>query len=474
MWHGDDLATARREIARYGADAIDGAILIPDASVLLRLYECGGQERERILEALSSYGGRIWIPHRTRDEVLRRLRPVRTRNRISAVHVAKVIPELLDRAVQGLERRRDIVKAYDPSSLLKLVLERAEREIIAGFENEVRRAEAESFAGADRFLNVILSENHVGDPLPDHERERLIRTAPNRFAHKVPPGFEDFYKIRNRSAEAAFGDLIFWEEILRFASSRLDPILIVTAEEKADWWDRSTGFAAPHGSMIQEMHDRAGHALQILRLADFVSVRISWPDALVLMHFVDAVSQLDGAPHRSAILPLHTWVASFGAKSPLHDILGRQTDIDKWVASFGAKSPLHDILGRQTDIDKWVAGFGAKSPLHDILGRQTDIDKWVAGFGAKSPLHDILGRQTDIDKWVASFGAASRTQRAMHLDNINRARDDTRQRLNERVRQRRAIAKKSGLCSRCFRQPASPPQNGRTYATCGDCRSKRR
>src|SRR5665213_3109398 len=87
------LSTAIRELRRYGSSMIDSAIIVPDASALLALYEYDPETREELVEALTRCMDRIWVANRTRREVLRHYQLVRSRNRsITLAHAQKMLP----------------------------------------------------------------------------------------------------------------------------------------------------------------------------------------------------------------------------------------------------------------------------------------------------------------------------------------------------------------------------------------------
>jgi hypothetical protein len=475
----DEIKAAQRVLLQYGRSIFETGIVIPDASVLLRLYESAPDERNDILAAFGDYRSRIWIPHRTQTEVLRRRSIVRTKNRVATIHVAKVIPELLDKAVRGLEKRRDIVSAYNPAKLLEETLEHFQREIIAQFECSIRAEESASFAAVDAFLDAVLSEPNVGAPLSSDELERVLRTGQNRFDNNIPPGFEDRGKLRNRSLEDACGDLIFWEEILRFAATRQRGVFVVTAEEKADWWDRSSGAPEPHSSMIEEMRARAGQGFVLLRLSDFVSIRTNWEEALYLIDVERSITKFVNLTPGMGRLTLHgaydRWVANFGKIDLLSDILAHQTDYDKWIANIGKSDLLSGILPQPTDYDKWIANIGKSDLLSGILAQQTHYDKWIANVGKSDLLSGILAHQTDYDKWIANIGKSNLLSdflgRQAKYDPLNASK--AAQRRNERARRRREQARASGLCTVCLKRPATTEED-RRFSTCSECRARRR
>jgi hypothetical protein len=82
---------ACRELSRYGSAMLDRAIIVPDASALLRLYECDPEDRRRYLVAFNLMRAHIVVAHRTRQEASRRVTLVKTRNWIAIPHIDRAI-----------------------------------------------------------------------------------------------------------------------------------------------------------------------------------------------------------------------------------------------------------------------------------------------------------------------------------------------------------------------------------------------
>jgi hypothetical protein len=81
---------ACRELSRYRSAMLDRAIIVPDASALLRL-ECDPEDRRRYLVAFNLMRAHIVVAHRTRQEASRRVTLVKTRNWIAIPHIDRAI-----------------------------------------------------------------------------------------------------------------------------------------------------------------------------------------------------------------------------------------------------------------------------------------------------------------------------------------------------------------------------------------------
>lgn len=92
-----------------------------------------------------------------------------------------------------------------------------------------------------------LFDGRVGSPPANQEIiDKINEEGEKRFAHKIPPGFEDGGKGKEEADEflwggilykRKYGDLIIWKQILAYAkSSSIKSLVFVTDDNKEDWW----------------------------------------------------------------------------------------------------------------------------------------------------------------------------------------------------------------------------------------------
>jgi hypothetical protein len=102
---------------------------------------------------------------------------------------------------------------------------------------------------------IEISEGKVGERLPPEQIMEVLEEGPGRYASKVPPGYED----TDKDGDRRFGDLIMWFETIETAKRTEKPVLLVTDDQKEDWWQRTGGKASePHPELANEMHRKAG------------------------------------------------------------------------------------------------------------------------------------------------------------------------------------------------------------------------
>ncbi|MCE7010008.1 PIN-like domain-containing protein [Kibdelosporangium philippinense] len=117
-------------------------------------------------------------------------------------------------------------------------------------------------------LEQIL-DGRVGPPLPQEELPHLIEEGKRRVEAEIAPGFKD---VKAKGVDGAVGDFLVWEQVLRQAKLTGRDVLLVTAENKPDWWRMVRGeLRSPHPDLIKELRTRAGvdiYMLQPQRLLD--------------------------------------------------------------------------------------------------------------------------------------------------------------------------------------------------------------
>jgi hypothetical protein len=128
-------------------------------------------------------------------------------------------------------------------------------------------------------LETALSDLYKGKtgPAYDDRRSREIYAdGEERYKSRIPPGFEDSKK----SVPDRFGDLVLWYQILDQAKAVTRPIILVTDDQKDDWWlrviDRQQTDGAkivigPHPHLIREMRTVAGQRLWMYIMSDFIA-----------------------------------------------------------------------------------------------------------------------------------------------------------------------------------------------------------
>ncbi|MDG4823278.1 PIN-like domain-containing protein [Asanoa sp. WMMD1127] len=239
--------------------ALTSALIAVDANVLLNLYRYNERTTEDLLTIFDKIGHRLVIPHQAMREF--------HRNRLAAIGnpagAAQDLRNTLDRnqrsASDALARWAKQV-ALDDQELSRLqdgVGEAFDRLREAVDRGEPNRVRADSPAAEDRVLRrleVLLDGRVLSCPSDEAD---LIVEGNRRVEAQVPPGYLDADK-GDVNAEGAAGDFLVYRQACDEATQRGLDLVIITGDEKEDWWWRHRNVAiGPRHEMVKEFFDRS-------------------------------------------------------------------------------------------------------------------------------------------------------------------------------------------------------------------------
>jgi len=222
-------------------------ILTVDANVLLDLYRYHESTRKHLLDALESFEGDRWISHQAAYEFFRN----RNKVIVSSIESFKDAIKSLDRlqeAANSLKGNRIIPKE------LAANITTATEELISKSKNKIEELEKNhpNFLNDDPILKSLLDffDGAVGDDFNEGEAKENEEEARRRQENKIPPGYLDYKKDGGQS----YGDYYLWRQIMERAESEKKPIIIVTSEQKEDWWEVVAGKTiGPRPELLREM-----------------------------------------------------------------------------------------------------------------------------------------------------------------------------------------------------------------------------
>lgn len=197
------------------------ALIVFDASALLRISEFSIRTGRACLSAMRALESRLWLPNQASFELFKNSTSSRrevalARNKLHSflleidVSVTSTLrslkhPTLGDAFAGAWERSKEIIRAAMESA-----------------DMPPEDLDAHFFA-LDSVLNSLY-DGKIGEPLDNARIQQIYALGDDRYKSKVPPGFEDAKK----SIPDKFGDLIFWFQILDQAKTRSKPIILVT------------------------------------------------------------------------------------------------------------------------------------------------------------------------------------------------------------------------------------------------------
>ncbi len=96
-----------------------------------------------------------------------------------------------------------------------------------------------------------------------------------------------------------YGDLVVWHEIMEYAARTQRPIILITDDQKPDWWQQSSGkTVGPRPELVQEMLDNAHVQFYMYTPKNFLERAQSFlgfqdSQAQVTVDEVDAINRAD-------------------------------------------------------------------------------------------------------------------------------------------------------------------------------------
>ena len=218
-----------------------------DANVLLNTYRYSPKTTDEFFDVLRNVQDRIWMPHQAALEY--------QRNRFSIieeqVEKCKKLETLLEKneilkSLKGIKRHpfidtvliiSELEKTFDN---LKDVLKNSRD----NYPNTIRK---------DNLRDIIteIFDGKIGVEFSNKDLENTYKKGKERFANKIPPGFEDKSKPGNQK----YGDCVLWHQIITHAKIEGKPVIFITDDAKKDWWLKSSNntIIGPHPLLIREM-----------------------------------------------------------------------------------------------------------------------------------------------------------------------------------------------------------------------------
>ncbi len=221
-----------------------------DTSFLMWLAKAGGPARAQFLEWQRSVrGARFHVPLWAAHEFFKH----RLKKTVKSEFSADV--KAFEKAVSNLYEKLRLSSCDDLFGFKNsgdLFLEEYTRTI------QPLRAMLQLAQQSEQFENgVQIVSNYIDEHLLSGPLDEVILNVDfdERVRNRgvIPPAFRDAHKRNERRAEGSgddeqaagdnsFGDLVFWREVLRHASSvRATSVIILTADRKNDWFENQHG-----------------------------------------------------------------------------------------------------------------------------------------------------------------------------------------------------------------------------------------
>jgi len=249
-------------------DIWENGILTVDTNVLLDLYRYHQNTRQALLESLNLFSGRAWISHQVAEEFFRNRNGVILSSTTSFNEAARNLSEIvkaIEEPIKKLKSNRTI-----PESIGKILGESFDNALNdATREIETVKSKYPDYIKEDPILENICSlfNSNLGNPFDQVALPEILKEAKRRKENKIPPGFKD----SGKEGDKPYGDYILWRQILNHIKEVQKPLILVTSEEKEDWWEKGSGkTVGPLYDLLKEFYQETGQPLLLYKTARFL------------------------------------------------------------------------------------------------------------------------------------------------------------------------------------------------------------
>lgn len=339
--------------------ALQSALVVVDANVLLNLYRYNESTRDDLLGILSRLGNRLWTPHQVMREFWR--------NRLSVLASRDTAAsQALDALAKQHRATEAALLQWAKATAIDISAHDALLEKVGQLHNDLEAAiQSHAPASLDigagaRAEPVLLRleqllQGKVGSALDPAEWQEAVNEGNRRATNKEPPGYLDVDKVNSDLLEKAAGDYLVWRQTINEASRRSMDVLFVTGDEKEDWWWRyRSELLGPRSELVAELQTRCGRQLYMMRPIDLLK-RASALEVTVRVESVEDVARVS---RESEEHPAWT-EAGVAALLEALEIEGReQADIIRAAAQLGGTVDRDVIYAiGEYDDDRMLRGF---------------------------------------------------------------------------------------------------------------------
>ena len=268
------------------------AVFVPDASVLLNIYEYSEPAREKLLALFDQLKDRLWIPYQFAAEFHSNRVEALTKQAATYKSTEDRLRNILDQELSPKEKHPFIPDEM-LTNLTAIVSELVDR-----------RARHEKLLTRDPYLERIdlAIGSNVGEVPTKETLESLHALAKQRYAASTPPGYAD---VKEKDEPDSFGDCVGWLQILDYAANQKKSIVLLIDDNKEDWWykNRSKRTIGPRPELIEEfMHRVPGQRFYMHSSAEFLYyAQVHW-DLKIDQSIIEEVAHRREVDQEAAVL----------------------------------------------------------------------------------------------------------------------------------------------------------------------------
>ncbi|OBQ77393.1 PIN-like domain-containing protein [Mesorhizobium sp. WSM3873] len=244
------------------------AILVPDTNSLLYLFKLMPKARDEMLAAFKTFDKRLWLPHQVGKEFQERWRSAAKSNRDEYEKLKADFKASNGKITVSLNNFKRYHSWEDGALIAQLpeLFDKILKEVDATI------AKLPDPVGTFEAIAALFDGKVASEPKPA-EFDLRVKEADRRRKAKIPPGYMDERP----------GDYLIWAEIIAKAKSDKVPVLLVTDDNKEDWWWKgpSDETLGPRPELRYEFFAATGELFYAYRPARFLALVRESNSALV-------------------------------------------------------------------------------------------------------------------------------------------------------------------------------------------------
>lgn len=243
-------------------DLLKTAIIVFDTNVFLNLYRYSKPTRDALIQIMVSCKDRLWMPYQVAKEFMKK-RP-------------EVILETMNKYEGMVSAGEKLVQEFANCLRIKQSDESCEelKSTISNWVDNKKNINLEvTSCNEDTILAQILElfDGKVGSEFDDEMIGKIKKEGKERYAKKIPPGYMDSKKISGDDDNNAYGDLIFWLQLLDYAKDNSVDIILVTDDQKEDWWQILHGKTiGPRPELKKEFYSKTHRNFHMYTMKQFI------------------------------------------------------------------------------------------------------------------------------------------------------------------------------------------------------------
>ena len=256
-------------------------LFVLDTNVLLDIYRYSPTSASEILDVLESVKERLWIPYQVAKEYHSKLYDTIREQSATYKDAIKKIGDLSQRIV--VERRHPFLPECDLDRFSDFC-----KEFMKKLEEQYDKIHSLLLKNQYKDRLADLLEGRVNVAQSEEKLAELREEGRQRYEKKIPPGYKD----ADKSGDRMYGDFILWSEVKEYAEQNKKNIVLVTNEQKEDWFLRVDGLTiCARPELIAEFRQDTAQKIYICSLKKFMDNLKDYMDVSITQTVVDEIQE---------------------------------------------------------------------------------------------------------------------------------------------------------------------------------------